>query len=286
MASSGPDQAPGRAVQPVRMIATDIDGTMLRSDGTLSPRVKEALGAAVDAGIHVVPATGRPVIITADVIEAAELDEFWVFANGAVTRHIGRDELIRGFWMDHEVTRDLLGLLRRSMPDCGFAIELEDTVAFENGFERVVPVVPDVAPVDDLVAALDESAVHWQRVQKILVYDLSLHIDELFGRVSAVAGDRAVPSYSGLPFVELAAGLVTKATALELLAEDLSIAPAEVAAFGDNHNDLPMLAWAGRSYAMGNATDDAKETADEVIDRNDDDGLARKIEQLLDTAVP
>ena len=118
---------------PLRMIATDIDGTMLRSDGSLSPRVKGALAAAVEAGLHVVPATGRPVIISADVIDRAELDDYWVFANGAITRHIGRDELVRGFWMDHEVTRDLLGLLRREMPDCGFAIELEDTVAFEAG---------------------------------------------------------------------------------------------------------------------------------------------------------
>jgi len=90
------------------MIATDIDGTMLRSDGTLSPRVKRALTAAVEAGLQVVPATGRPVMIATEVIEQAGLDDFWVFANGAITRHIGRDELIRGFWMDHELARDLL----------------------------------------------------------------------------------------------------------------------------------------------------------------------------------
>lgn len=277
-----PDRVAGGSGSPLRMIATDIDGTMLRSDGTLSPRVKAAMTAAVEAGVHVVPATGRPVMIARDVIESAELEDYWVFANGAITRHLGRDELIRGFWMDHHVTRDLLGLLRQRLPGCGFAIEFEDTVAFETGFERVVPVVPDVAPVDDLVEAIHQSEVHWQKVQKILVYDLGLDIDELFGQVSDVVGPRAVPSYSGLAFVELAAGLVTKATALDLLARDLSIEPSQVAAFGDNHNDLPMLQWAGRSFAMGNATDDAKATADEVIGRNDDDGLAAKIEELLD----
>ena len=266
---------------PIRMIATDIDGTMLRSDGSLSPRVKEALGRAVEAGIHVVPATGRPLMIARDVIRQVELDHFWVFANGAVTRHLGRDELIRGFWMDHHVARDLLDLLRQRLPRAGFALELEHEVAFEVGFERVVPIVPDQEPVDDLVAALDESAAHWQRVQKILVYDLSLEIDELFARVSAAVGDRAAPSFSGLDFVELAVGRVTKATALELLARDLGIEADEVASFGDNHNDLAMLRWAGRGYAMANATDDARATADEVIGANDDDGLAVKIEELL-----
>lgn len=264
------------------MIATDIDGTMLRSDGSLTPRVKAALEAAAEAGIHVVPATGRPLLIAHDVIDQLGLDDYWVFANGAVTRHLGRDELIRGFWMDHEVTRDLLGLLRRDLPGAGFAIEFEDTVAFEAGFELVVPNPPDEPPVDDLAAALHDSEVHWQRVQKILVYDLTLEVEELFRRVSRVVGKRAAPSYSGLNFIELAAGVVTKATALELLARDLRIDASEVISFGDNHNDLAMLRWAGRGYAMANATADAKAAADEVIGFNDDDALALKIEQLLE----
>lgn len=277
---STPGQTPGTG--PIRMIATDIDGTMLRSDGTLAPRVKAALVAAAEAGIHVVPATGRPLLIAHDVIDQLQLDQFWVFANGAVTRHLGRDELIRGFWMDHEVTRDLLGLLRRDLPGAGFAIEFEDTVAFEAGFEQVVPNPPDEPPVEDLTAALHDSEIHWQRVQKILVYDLSLDVDELYRRVSRVVGKRAAPSYSGLNFIELAAGLVTKATALDLLARDLGIDASQVVSFGDNHNDLAMLRWAGRGYAMGNATADAKAAADEVIGLNDDDGLAAKIEELLD----
>jgi Cof subfamily protein (haloacid dehalogenase superfamily) len=265
---------------PIKMIATDIDGTMLRSDGTLSGRVRDALHEARRAGLHVVPATGRPVAIAADVIDAAELRDYWVFANGAVTRHLGRDELVRGFWMDPGLTQALLSRLRHALPGAGFALELEDSVAFEDGFEKVVPVVPDQGQVDDVMTLLDGEGIG--RVQKILVYDLSQDLDALFGRVSDVVGPDAVPSYSGLRFVELAAGLVTKAMALDLLAADLGIAAEQVAAFGDNHNDLPMLQWAGRSFAMANATDDAKETADEVIGHNDADGLADKIEQLLE----
>ncbi len=270
--------APAR---PIKMIATDIDGTMLRSDGTLSGRVKRALTAAVELGIHVVPATGRPVIITEDVIAAAELPHYWVFANGAITRHLGRDELIRGFWMEPDPTRRLLETLRRQLPQAGFALEFETTVAYEPGFERVVPTVPAVAPTGDVLTVFEDAAYAHHRIQKILIYDLSIDLDQLFAQVSDAVGDRAVPSYSGLPFVELAAGQVTKATALALLADDLGIDREEVASFGDNHNDLPMLTWAGRSYAMANATPDAKEVADEVIPANDEDGLAAKIEDLL-----
>ncbi len=273
---------PGVEAGPIRMIAPDIDGTMLRSDGSLSAAVKDALHRAASAGIHVVPATGRPVLIAEDVIDALDLPQYWVFANGAITRHLGRDELIRGFWMDVALTRRLVRSLRRKLPGAGFALEFEKTVAFEHGFEQVVPTVPSVPPTDDVLSAFIDGEWRGGRVQKVLVYDLSLDLDQLYRDVSIAVGDEAVASYSGLPFIELAAGEVTKATALRLLADDLGIDRREVACFGDNHNDLPMLQWAGWSYAMENGTDDAKAAADEVIDHNDRDGLASKIHQLLD----
>lgn len=266
---------------PIKMIATDIDGTMLRSDGSLSGRVKEALHEAARAGIHVVPATGRPALIAEDVIASLGLNDYWVFANGAITRHLGRDELIRGFWMEIELTKHLVRTLRDKLPDAGFALEFERTVAYEPGFENVVPTVPAVPPTEDVLSVFVDGGSPYLRVQKVLVYDLSVDLDRLFGDVTAAAGTEAVASYSGLPFIELAAGEVTKATALQLLTEDLGIEPGEVAGFGDNHNDLPMLQWAGRSYAMANATEDAKAAADEVIGANDEDGLADKIDDLL-----
>lgn len=265
----------------LKMIATDIDGTMIRSDGSLSDRVKASLHAAIDAGVHVVPATGRPVIVAEDVIAAAELLDYWVFANGAITRHLGRDELIRGFWIDRAVAANLIIMARERLPNAGIAIEFETTVAYESGFEAVVPVTPSVPPSDDVLAELDRSEPEYARIQKVLVYDLSVDLDELYNHVTTVVGDDAVVSYSGLPFLELAAGQVTKATALELLTTDLGITAAEVACFGDNHNDVPMLQWAGRSYVMENGTDDAKAEADEVIGSNDEDAVADKIDQLL-----
>ena len=276
------DGRPWTDIGPIRMIATDIDGTMLRSDGSLSIGVKDALHRAAAAGIHVVPATGRPVLIAEDVIDALELADYWVFANGAITRHLGRDELIRGFWMEAELTKRLVRSLRRKLPGAGFALEFEKTVAFEHGFEQVVPTVPSVPATDDVLTAFAGGDGPGDRIQKVLVYDLSLDVDQLFRNVSSAVGDEAVASYSGLPFIELAAGQVTKATALRLLADDLGVDRREVACFGDNHNDLPMLQWAGRSYAMANGTDDAKAAADEVIGPNDDDGLASKIHELLD----
>lgn len=260
---------------PVRLIATDLDGTLLRTDGSLSDRVWSALRSAMDAGIEVVPATGRPRMVAEDVIARLDFVDHWVFANGSVTWHHGRSELVRGFWLQPDLTRDLITRLRRQLPSAGFAVEFEDDVAYEAGFEYVVPQTPAVPSSVDLLARID------RRVQKLLVFDPTRTIDDLFVAVESAVGDDGVASFSGLRFIELAAGLVTKATAVELLAADLGIAAAEVAAFGDHHNDVSLLQWAGRSFAMANGTDDAKAAADETIGGNDDDAVADKIDELV-----
>ncbi len=270
-----------------KMIATDIDGTMLRSDGTLSERVRTALHEASEAGIHVVPATGRPEMVATDVIAAlgswqTSLDQYWVFANGAMTRNLTADELIRGYWMSPVVAQGLIVEMRAAFPGARFAIELEQGMAYEAGFELIVPNTPPIDPIDDILDGFSRTDEVGSRVQKVLVFDRDRSIDELYRAVSETLGDHGVPSYSGLPFIEVAASLVTKALALDALCGDLGIDPSEVAAFGDNHNDVAMLAWAGQGYAMANATDDAKDAAGTIIRNNNEDGLARKIEQFLE----
>lgn len=263
----------------IRLIASDLDGTLLRSDGTVSDRTLASIEAARRAEIEVVPATGRPRLIAEDVMARLPFLEHWVFANGSITWHLGRRELVRGFWIERDLARELIARMRRKLPDAGFAVEFEDDVAFEAGFEDVVPITPAADPTIDVVDRID------RRVQKILVFDTSQSIDALYNAVAATVGEDGVASYSGLSFVELAAGAITKATGVSLLAADLGIADDEVAAFGDNHNDVAMLEWAGRSYAMDHATDDAKRAAGATIGSNDDDAVADKIDELVAEAL-
>lgn len=262
-------------VPTIRMIATDIDGTMLTPAGTLSPNVRAALHEAVDSGIHVVPATGRPLVITTGIMDALNLDDYWIFANGAITWHAGRSETVRGYWMEPEKVRSMIASIRQFVPNAGFAVEFESEAIFERGFERLVPVGPGLHLVDDVAAAVNA------RVQKVLVFDHATTLDDLFQKTELAVGHEAVPSYSGMSFIEVAADLVTKAMAVMELAEDLGIERAEVASFGDNHNDVSMLEWAGRGYAMGNATADAKQAADYVIGSNADDALASQVRALI-----
>ncbi len=264
-----------------KMIATDIDGTMLRSDGSLSPRVRNALHDAADAGIHVVPATGRPEMVATEVIADLGLRGHWVFANGAMTRNLSTNELVRGYWMSPVVAQGLVVEMRAAFPGARFAVELEDGMAFEPGFEQIVPTRPSIEPIDDILDGMMAADGSFPRVQKVLVFDPDRTVDELYQAVAATIGDHGVPSYSGLRFIEVAASLVTKSLALDALCGDLGIDIADVAAFGDNHNDVTMLEWAGQGYAMANATDDAKDAANQIIHNNNVDGLAIKIEHFL-----
>ena len=265
----------GAVGPPIRMIATDIDGTMLRPDGSLSPVVRSALHDATAAGIHVVPTTGRPLVVATDVIEALNHDAFWIFANGAITWHQGKTQMIRGYWMEPDRAVTMVERIRSHLPGAKFVVEFETDAIFETGFERLVTIVDGLHLVDDVTKAVKS------RVQKILVYDHTQTLDQLYASVSAAIGDGGVASYSGLAFIEVAADLVTKAMAVSELAADLGIDCAEVASFGDNHNDVSMLEWAGRGYAMGNATADALKAANFVIGTNRDDALAAQVRLLI-----
>lgn len=260
---------------PIRMIATDIDGTMLREDGTLSPAVRDALHEATKAGIEVVPATGRPYVVATEVIEALGHNHYWIFANGAVTWHHGRAETVRGYWMQPDRVIEMIERIRSFLPNASFAVEFERDAIFERGFERLVNIVDGLHLVKDVTRAVES------RVQKILVFDHSITLDDLYHKVCDAIGDDGVATYSGLSFIEVAADLVTKAMAVSELAAELGIDRSEVASFGDNHNDVSMLQWAGRGYAMGNATPDATEAANYVIGTNEEDALATQVRTLI-----
>ena len=265
----------------IKLIATDIDGTMLRSDHSLSERVRNSLCAAQEAGIQVVPTTGRPFAIAGDVMETLTCPEFWILANGAVTYSAREDRIVRGFWMAVPVAQQVVTKLRAAVPDIQFAVELERSSVFEDSFRQTLSLDPESygsVPVDDVTEHLDG------RIQKLLAFQPARNLDELYQAISAAVGDLAVASYSGMNFVELSASLVTKAHALDALVGDLGMTKANVAAFGDNHNDIPMLEWAGHSYAMGNATEDAKEAAGAIIGQNDKDGLADHVDEIVTQA--
>lgn len=261
----------------IRLIATDLDGTLLGSDGRVSPRTRAAIAAAQDAGIAVVFVTARPPRVVRDLAQEAGLTGLVVCSNGAMIYDVGRDALVHHERLDAELAREFTQALRSRAPGLAFATEHGHQMNFEPHFPRIFEDVVDEAAIRiDHVDVLCE-----EEVTKLIVHHPDQDADMLAAWISAEVGARAAVNRSGGPIVEIGVVGVSKASGLERLCRDLGVAAAEVAAFGDMPNDVDMLRFAGLGVAMANAHPEVLAAADEIAPSNDEDGVAQVIERLL-----
>jgi Cof subfamily protein (haloacid dehalogenase superfamily) len=261
----------------IRLIASELDGTLLRSDGALSPRTVAAIGAAQAAGLVVVFVTARPPRVVRDLAHAAGLTGLVVCANGAMIYDVGADALVHHERLDAALAREFSQRLRTRAPGVVFATEHGHQMNREANFPRLFEDVVDEAAIRiDDVEALCEADI-----TKLIVHHPEQDADMLAAWISAEVGARAVVTHSGGPFVEIGVVGVSKASGLARLCADLGIEAAEVAAFGDMPNDVEMLTFAGLGVAMANAHADTLAAADEIAASNDEDGVAQVIERIL-----
>jgi Cof subfamily protein (haloacid dehalogenase superfamily) len=263
-----------------RLIATDLDGTIVRSDGEISARTRAALAAAEDAGLVVVFVTGRPPRWMKPVSEATGHRGLAICANGAVVYDMHTERVVDEFPMDVEVARKLTEAIRAVVPDVAFAVEGGGRFGQEPQYRAKYEVPPDVivGELEDLLTG---------PVTKLLARHTAMPTAELHAAAAEVVGELAVLTTATFSetdgLLELSAAGVTKAFGLERFAAERGITAAEVIAFGDMPNDLPMLTWAGHAVAVANAHPDVIAVADEVTASNDDDGVAVVIERELAT---
>jgi hypothetical protein len=258
----------------IRLIATDLDGTLLRPDGTVTPRARAALRAARARGLEIVPVTGRPPrgVRRLDLGGCATLA---ICANGALLYDLAGDRLLDERPIPGAVVGRLVTDLRQAAPGAVFAAEAGLTFCREPVYAANHPLDEREGVVEDALRFADRD------VAKLLVRHPSMAQKLLLPLAQAVAGADAVVTRSGLELLEISAAGVTKASALRRLCDDLGIGAAEVVALGDMVNDLPMLRWAGRAVAVANAHPDVLAAADEVIGGNADEGVAAYVERLL-----
>jgi Cof subfamily protein (haloacid dehalogenase superfamily) len=261
-----------------RLIASDIDGTLLRDDGTMSDRTVAALAAAEDAGLVVVLCTGRPPRWMPPIAEQTGHHGLAVCANGAIVYDLHTDQVVEEFPLDAELARRLTTALREAVPGVAFAVERGTGMRHEPAY------IP-LGRFETIEAELDELLT--EPMVKLIAKHADMTSSELHAAAHDAIDDLAdlvETTYSSGTIVEISATGVTKAFGLERLATERGIDAADVIAFGDMPNDIPMLAWAGRGIAVGNAHPDVVAAADEVCGSNEDDGPARVIEAVVAAA--
>ncbi|MEU0964336.1 HAD-IIB family hydrolase [Streptomyces sp. NPDC005917] len=270
---------------PPRLIATDLDGTLLRDDKSVSPRTVAALAAAEEAGIAVFFVTGRPARWMDVVSDHVHGHGLAICGNGAAVVDLhggpGAHRFVKVRELATENALDAVRLLRDAAPGTVYAIEQTYGFHQEPAYPKLHLETPDhLLPAEEILAPDGPSA--GEPVLKILAYHPHLEPDAFLTLARLAIGDRAtVTRSSPSALLEISGPGVSKASTLALECAERGISHEEVVAFGDMPNDLEMLTWAGQSYAMGNAHPDVIAAASGRTVANNDDGVAVVIEQLL-----
>jgi HAD superfamily hydrolase (TIGR01484 family) len=248
---------------PVTLVATDIDGTILPRTGIVSERTKRALGSLSDAGVPLVLVTARPPRWLDAVAAQLSIRGTAVCANGAVQYDLGTCRITDAITIPAEPLLEAVALLRGALPGVVFAVETTSGIAMEEDFptsERGLD-PREVARIEAMESARDNSVI-----KLLAALEVGDH-DEMLGIAEPLVGHLVEASHSSaeVPLLEFAPSGVTKASGLARMAP----------------NDLPMLAWAGTSYAVANAHSDVLAIATHRTASVDEDGVAIIVEEIL-----
>ncbi|MEH1164971.1 HAD family hydrolase [Micromonospora sp. CPCC 205539] len=262
-----------------RLIATDIDGTLIRDDRTVSAYTADVLARITAQGTPVVLVTGRPVRWLKMVYDQLAEPLPAVCANGAVVYDPVEDEVLRADPLAPQHLVEVARRLRAEVPGISFAVEIQDSRQMRH--EADYPLRWDAD--DDLIRLVQtpEELLSAPAV-KLLARAGEQDPDAFVALVAAaVAGLAEATHSSSSGLVEISAAGVTKAAGLDWYCDRLGVRAADVLAFGDMPNDVPMLSWAGRGVAVANAHRAVLAVADEVTAANSEDGVAAYLEKVF-----
>ncbi len=264
------------AAFPYGLVATDLDGTLLRNDHTVSRRTRDALAAAAAAGAAHIVVTGRAVPWTRPILDDLGYTGLAVCGQGAQVYDAGAHRLLTSVTLDRQLAGVALAKIEAEVGPLYLAASrdgLDGEVLVGPGYEvhGALPAMPFTDAADVWAAPLN----------KLYIQHPELTSDELAEAATRTAGGFVTVTMAGEGIVELLPLGLSKATGLSLAARRLGVKAAGTIAFGDMPNDVPMFAWAGHGVAMANAHPDLRSVADEVTASNEEDGIAVVLERLL-----
>lgn len=262
----------------ISIVATDLDGTLLASDGQISSRSREALARAADAGLAVIVVTARP-HRALEELDLRDVHGLAICANGAMVVDLATGGVVSSSVLPNLDALQVAAKLRDLVPGIAFAVETRDYYGHEPHYVNRWP-KPEGSPVAPLDRLTPNGAL------RILGSHADITVDRL-REIAHLVGPSAYVTFSeGDGQVEVGPAGVSKASALAEVVATLGRTSDDVVAIGDMPNDLPMLEWARVAAAVANAHPDVIDAADLVFAKNDDDGVAHLIDLVIRTAVP
>lgn len=261
-----------------RLVATDLDGTLLDAQGQVSGRTREVLDELDRIGVPVVFVTGRPIRWMEQLWEAVGGHGLAILSNGGIVYDVAGDKVRSARPIPAEVLLGVGDQIRRAVPGTTFAVEKTTGFAREKAFMPRLHVASDPRHACESFEDIVDGDV-----VKLLARHEELGPEEFWQQVETSVGHCVTTTWSSVgTLVEMSGSGVTKATTLELLCTELGIPRSGVVAFGDMPNDLAMLEWVGTSFAMANAHPSVVQQALFRAGHHDEDGVAEALAALFD----
>ena len=262
-----------------KLIATDLDGTIVAHYGKISQRTRDAFHAAHEAGIEIFYVTGRPPRWMPEIAEAFSFGQA-ICGNGALHYDIHKQKVLEEWLMPVDAQIETINRLRLAIPNISFAVEWHTYFHREKEYVPRWDVGLDNIGVHDITEIIESPAL------KILarLSNQELNSDEMLAIAKRELEGVASVTHSNAhdSLLEINAHGISKGATLSKLAERIGITAEESVSFGDNPNDFTMLAWAGRSWAMADGHPEGARHAKSVAEPHNEDGVAKVIEELLE----
>lgn len=262
-----------------KLIATDLDGTVVAHYGDITQRTIDAFRKAHSMGIEIFFVTGRPPRWMPEIKDAFGIGNA-ICGNGAMLYDLHNDNVLEQWLIEEEVQLEAVKRLRKAIPEISFAIESH------NYFHREKIYIPRWDVGLDNIGVHQIEEVITSPALKVLARcsQQELTSDEMLAIAKVELDGLATVTHSNPhdSLLEISALGVSKGMTLAKMAARLGIDAADCVSFGDNPNDFSMLEWCGRSYAMADGHPDGPKYAKGVAAPCEEDGVAIVIEQLLE----
>lgn len=264
----------------IKLLAVDMDGTCLDSEGGMSDKTYNALKKAAENGIVVVPTTGRNINCLPVKIKNDSFYRYVISSNGSLVVDLKENRELSSAYIDSETACDILKKLRRHLILTAIHMNRDFYV---NGIILYFG-VKSVLKKDATGLKISHRLSHLVKKEGVTVEEFQLFYRgekyrDIISDIIAPHKDICAAFSDG--YAELFHRDGTKGTALLRLASQLGISPDEIVCIGDEENDISMFEAAGHPYAMGNAIDKIKALAEKVLPTNDEDGVAFAINEII-----